>query len=127
MDYGIVQETMAHHSLLGYGLDQSEVKCILEACTTIQSEAPQAKRRRVEELCIAPSALGDFKNWQSGGKASYEFRKAMSTHRYTSTEDRDVHGFPVVLLCKEFGEFEDILAAPLSDDYLAFIPVAVWI
>jgi len=36
-----------------------------------------------------------------------------------------VHGFPVVLLCKEFGEFEDILAAPLSDDYLAFIHVAV--
>ena len=114
-----------HLALLGFGLDQSEAKCILEACTTIQSEAPQTKRRRVEQLCIAPSALGDFKNWQSGGKASYEFRKAMSTHRYTSTEDRDVYGFPVVLLCKEFGESEDILAAPLSDDYLAFIPVAV--
>lgn len=108
-----------------YGLDQSEAKRILEACTTIQSEAPQAKRRKVEELCIAPSALGDFRNWQSGGRAPYEFLKAVSTHRYTSTDNRNVHGFPVVLLCKEFGEFEDILAAPLSDDYLAFIPVAV--
>ena len=99
---------------------EPEVDQILTVCEDIQAKSPPAKRRKVEENCPAPSTVGDPRFWQTGS----EVTNAISNHRCFSVVDAQIHGLPVVLQCKEFGEFEDILGSE-SDDHHEYLPLAL--
>lgn len=99
---------------------ESEVDQILTVCEAIRARSPPAKRRKVEENCPAPSTVGDPEFWQTRS----EVTNAVSNHRCFSEVDAQIHGLPVVLQCKEFGEFEDILGSE-SDDHHEYLPLAL--
>ena len=97
-----------------------EVNPILTVCEDIQAKSPPAKRRKVEENCPAPSTVGDPAFWQTGS----EVTNAVSNHRCFSVVDAQMHGLPVALQCREFGEFEDILGSE-STDHHKYFPLAL--
>ena len=63
---------------------EDEARQILEACDSVQVDAPEVKRRKVESDCPTPSTVGDPKFWKSPSCVV----SAVSHHRHCASSTR---------------------------------------
>ena len=99
---------------------EPEIDKILEVLADIMQKAPLENRKKLVKTFPAPSKVGGSSYWNTATRHTY----AVSNHRYCNAVSIP-HSVPVSLLCKEFGEFQDILRDSQPREFLEYIPLAL--
>ena len=106
--------------LSSFNFTELEMDKILEALKDIMQKAPLENRKKLVETFPAPSKFGGSSFWKTGSRHAY----AVSNHRHCNAVIIP-HSVPVSLLCKEFGEFQDILRDSQPCEFVECVPLAL--
>lgn len=90
-------------------LENSAVARILHTCLCLQKDPTFAKRQCVEKNVRSPSEVAKIKGWKT-------FKKK-APHVYCHRSPKPLHGFPVTLQVKAFGDFVDALKVDADLSY----------